>query len=319
MNTQARDFCNLKTSMQENRLGEVSVSSVVDICKSYAQSEGTIDGNVEVVNFFFTTRGIADRILLEQAQSIVQACLPYIRKFVSKNLNSCTKDNLIDILDKILIIIETLQNTVQFFARKFNWTNYHMTLKDFYINILSILTDIFVFFKKRCDSRDFINNNIRQLIEKLIKQVSELYIFILGKLSSPETAYFIDFSTSERDFLIEILKVLFFIGEITSSINPSIWTNTWKKTHKIISANKKELQKDVKGSVECLQAPIKFICQQLREKIRDIVQRNPANTQEILKITAFYLSIITNIIEFFPGDFLPHSFMILENLFYLQS
>uniref|UniRef100_A0A1B0DMM6 Uncharacterized protein n=1 Tax=Phlebotomus papatasi TaxID=29031 RepID=A0A1B0DMM6_PHLPP len=79
------------------------------------------------------------------------------------------------------------------------------------------------------------------------------------------------------------------------------------------------IEKDVKGSVECLQAPIKFICQQIREKIRDVVQRNPANTQEILKITAFYLSIITNIIEFFPGDLLPHSFMILENLFYLQS
>ncbi|XP_059620472.1 uncharacterized protein LOC132264333 [Phlebotomus argentipes] len=312
MSSQARDVKNLWSFVDQDRLRRMSVTSALEICKSYVVSEGSKEGSedstdksVEVINFLLSTQDFADKVLLTQAVSLIQACLPGFRVFVSRTL----KANLLNVLDKIITIIDTLLTTVTFFAEKFHWTKHHLKLRDVYLNVLTILTEVFMFSSKN-------NPQKNQLTQDLIDKSTRLHLFLLEKLSSTEISFFVDCSSEERDFLIEVLGILFLMGEVSQSINPFLWGSTWKNTHKIIAKNNEELKKVSDNFKQCLQAPIKFICRQIRETIREAVQTEQLT---VLKITKFYQSIITKLLELFPGNFLPHCDMILENLFYLQS
>uniref|UniRef100_A0A1B0EVR4 Uncharacterized protein n=2 Tax=Lutzomyia longipalpis TaxID=7200 RepID=A0A1B0EVR4_LUTLO len=309
MNNQAKEFNNLRGKQD---FQNVSVSSAFEICKSYVQATDSIDDSVEVINFFFGTREFADRMLLGQALALLKDCLPRLRKLLV-SLQAEEEDLTIQ-LTKMIATVEMLNATAQFFRDKFNWTEHHLTLRNFYLNILDILIEMFDFTRKKSSIS---GENCHKLFDSLMKKICELYQFILQKLTSPEISFFTEFSSQERDFLTEVLKKLFIIGEITPSINPMIYGLTWKSTHKLITSHSKELQKT---TGDFLREPIKFLCKRIREGICETMHKGtPLDTQKTLKITKFHVDLLKRLIEVFQGDFLPHTEKILENLVFLQS
>ncbi|GAB0088432.1 hypothetical protein DMENIID0001_028480 [Sergentomyia squamirostris] len=241
----------------------------------------------------------------------IRKTLPDVREFVENKLKKDVKSaELMDVTQKTLVFVEMLQNAVELST----WSDVlNESLKD----ILSILCNIFCFMQ---DLQTSIMNECLKMLENLKRKSSNLYMFLLDKI----TVLFQEFSSSQGDFLTEILEELFIIGEMISlSCYPDLLAKTWKCIHKIITKNSEELKKlskTVQGALKFLETPVEFFCKQIRISVQNALpQKSSAVLDNILQFPNFYVKILTKFADLFPGDLLSHPDIILECLIFLQA